>query len=922
MNLFDMLTRILTLLTLLGVVSCSNGGNIILNTTQPSTVITNSVTYTNNVGSVTNTVYATAAPSDPPFQFRLQPTGTNWAEMTTCSNILLLHYNTKTAGVNNMPTSMNFTAADGTAAQLPAANKFVVAYANDATTVSVTRVDWIRKVDYQKNETYDFRMRNELSLQLTNAIPDNAVVKITNPDGTVFANITHPFEVTLSTNRWNRRLHINQLGFHPTQRKVFYDARWAGTNWVDEPAQAETFYVQDLSADPVTNIYSGTTTLQQDLGSNYATPPNKNVYMGDFTALQRAGTYRIFMNRKGVSTDFIIEDNVLDRTMKIAEAGMYIQRCGQGKGPPFSPWSYTNCHVRADNYVMTTNNADFHITNIRSAAAATSGVWNQNTLFTSYPSTMRSEEAWQNIVMKAVLGGWHDAGDFSRYVYNNAMAVAALTMCVDVAHCYDDNLGVPNSGNGIPDWLEEAKWGTDFLIAMQDSDGGIGFLVYPSNKTYENNSPQVSQQQKRYPKTTDSTFAAGTALAYFGSSPAALAFYHDYATNCVQRAVDTFTWGTNMFAKYGRTNSYDVVYNYGLFNGHQDSFYSLCVALFAATHDVNYLVEAKKWVPDHTASSIKYFTWWDGYEFFGVGQYLFATGIQSGRFIFTDMGAETNYWKNCTNQVFQAANRQHTFYTNNAYHITYEAESKRVSTTPYWFTGRMGEPLAVAYWLQMFHSGTKNQNYIDAIVAGIDWDMGANPLNKTRIYGYGLRPPLIGVHQWGRFDGLHQEDNPPGWIIGSLMQSPGGNYQNEDNQMVCPPYTSGGANQTCPVTDRHEDIYNVSSSEATVDVQGKTAFHRTTAAMAARTNSFPTPYLVFSDTPTVGVGITVTAVVLGKQTSDAQFVWWYSGSTGSRQVTRQLPWTPAAGNTNMSCDILLRTGERFCINSNNIAIAP
>ena len=43
-----------------------------------------------------------------------------------------------------------------------------------------------------------------------------------------------------------------------------------------------------------------------------------------------------------------------------------------------------------------------------------------------------------------------------------------------------DNLGIPESGDGISDVLQEAKWEADFLAKMQDTDGGFYFLVYPS----------------------------------------------------------------------------------------------------------------------------------------------------------------------------------------------------------------------------------------------------------------------------------------------------------------------------------------------------------------------------------------------------------------------------------------------------------
>jgi endoglucanase len=37
----------------------------------------------------------------------------------------------------------------------------------------------------------------------------------------------------------------------------------------------------------------------------------------------------------------------------------------------------------------------------------------------------------------------------------------------------DGQLNIPESGNGIPDLVDEACWGVDFWLRMQDADGGV-----------------------------------------------------------------------------------------------------------------------------------------------------------------------------------------------------------------------------------------------------------------------------------------------------------------------------------------------------------------------------------------------------------------------------------------------------------------
>src|SRR5450755_4007723 len=74
-------------------------------------------------------------------------------------------------------------------------------------------------------------------------------------------------------------------------------------------------------------------------------------------------------------------------------------------------------------------------------------------------------------------------------------------------------LGIPESGDGKSDLLQEAKIEADFLAKMQDSDGGFYFLVYPRDRKYEDNVlPDHGDPQIVFPKTTAATAAAVAAL--------------------------------------------------------------------------------------------------------------------------------------------------------------------------------------------------------------------------------------------------------------------------------------------------------------------------------------------------------------------------------------------------------------------------
>lgn len=72
-----------------------------------------------------------------------------------------------------------------------------------------------------------------------------------------------------------------------------------------------------------------------------------------------------------------------------------------------------------------------------------------------------------------VKGGWYDAGDHGKYVVNGGISVHQLMAAYerDKTAFGDGQLDIPESGNGRPDILDEARWEQEFLLSMQVPDG-------------------------------------------------------------------------------------------------------------------------------------------------------------------------------------------------------------------------------------------------------------------------------------------------------------------------------------------------------------------------------------------------------------------------------------------------------------------
>ena len=77
-----------------------------------------------------------------------------------------------------------------------------------------------------------------------------------------------------------------------------------------------------------------------------------------------------------------------------------------------------------------------------------------------------------------LLGGWYDAGDLNKYTNWTAdYVIELLRAYAETPSVFGDDFDIPESGNGIPDILDETKWGMDWLVRMQNQDGSVLSIV-------------------------------------------------------------------------------------------------------------------------------------------------------------------------------------------------------------------------------------------------------------------------------------------------------------------------------------------------------------------------------------------------------------------------------------------------------------
>jgi endoglucanase len=214
-------------------------------------------------------------------------------------------------------------------------------------------------------------------------------------------------------------IRLDQAGYLPDAPKLAVIAA--------QP-KARTFTVRRAADDK--SVYRGSLSKPaQDENSG------DQVQLADFTRVTAPGRYVLEIPGVGKSYPFEIGGRAYQRAYYLAMRSFYGQRCGMAvdMGPEF-PHHHAACHL--------------------------TGAW--------HASSGRTGP-------RASAYGWHDAGDYGRYIVNSGISTGTLLWTWELFHDGIGQIGlhIPESGNGTPDILSEIRWNLEWMLSMQDTDGGV-----------------------------------------------------------------------------------------------------------------------------------------------------------------------------------------------------------------------------------------------------------------------------------------------------------------------------------------------------------------------------------------------------------------------------------------------------------------
>lgn len=235
------------------------------------------------------------------------------------------------------------------------------------------------------------------------------------------------------------RMYVNQAGYLPGGRKLLLLA---------ETEEEKMDEVQRKNCLPeMVKVFDqkGTCILKKEaVYQGYDREAGDLVWKADLTELSEPGEYRVEYEKEQVSCRMKISGQVYASLCQVLSKAYYFQRCGteleaQYAGKFKRECCHTEQAVRLEDYQKMVNGA-------------------------------KAGE----ISFYEVRGGWHDAGDYGRYPTAAATALAHLLYAYRFfPEAFLVKLNLPESGNGIPDLLNECLYELKWLFQMQLPDGSV-----------------------------------------------------------------------------------------------------------------------------------------------------------------------------------------------------------------------------------------------------------------------------------------------------------------------------------------------------------------------------------------------------------------------------------------------------------------
>lgn len=419
----------------------------------------------------------------------------------------------------------------------------------------------------------------------------------------------------------------------------------------------------------------------------------------DFSAVREAGTYQFVRNGEILGAPFRVNARPYAELAKAAFKWFYFQRAGKPLEANFAgKWARAAGHPD---------------TNVR--------VYGEN-------RTIRAP------------GGWYDAGDYGKYIVNSGITVSTMLDFYENYTAYADTLdwNIPREMPKLPTLLEEIRWNLDWMLSMQDSDGGV-FHKLTTLRFCGSVMPEADK---------DARYAIGkgvtSALDFAGVMAQASAVYKKFDAEYSQRlrkaAERAYAWAkANPKKFYKQPDDVNTgSYTHGNEDG-KDEFRFAAAELYRASGNKKYLGELNANPVNRNGP------WWGDMNFLAV---------------YRISGDSALYGK----KLYARAKK---ILLDEAESLIAEVEAKGYHLPMHEWNWNWGSNSAVANnGVILLHAYrlTGEEKFLDAAQQALDYLLGKNPIGISYVTGFGVRTPKNPHHRPSEAD--HVDDPVPGMLVG------------------------------------------------------------------------------------------------------------------------------------------------------------
>lgn len=489
-------------------------------------------------------------------------------------------------------------------------------------------------------------------------------------------------------------IHVNQLGY--TEKSVKHA--------LITDMDAESFTIRVASTNQV--VFSGHLEEQR-----LWTLSGENIQIADFSRFKTPGRYYVQIDSER-SYPFSIGDSLVYDTLAVWSAkAFYLWRASCEIEPMYSTFkgtSYARKMGHPDSVVYVHYSVANEKRHVESELSATKG--------------------------------WYDSGDYSKYVVNASYAVAFLGMAYEAFPEYYNKLylNIPESGNDVPDILNELKWELDWMMSMFDNyDNGV-YVKLSSLKFAKLVMPDADLQDRyMIGKSTASAldFASSMALASRLYAPYEKQF-PGFSKKALELARKAYRWALKS-PSVSFENPSDVSTGTYSDDDFSDEFFMASVQLFITTHEKEFYDNLKL-----------------------VQSYDTPTWANVNSIGLMELALHLDELPGFVNKV-QIQQKAQGLY-DNIYKLYYYSVGKLPLKRFEWgcngYVAANGAILGLAYQL------TKDKKYLTAAHSAFDYLLGRNSLDYCFITRFGSRYPKRIHDRRSHSDGITMP--LPGYLVG------------------------------------------------------------------------------------------------------------------------------------------------------------